>query len=410
MRKLLGVTLGIMTALGGFVDFGQIVFTMQAGALFNYRLIWTILLGTIAIIVYMEMCGRVAVVAKEPVFAVVRDRLGARWGLIVLIASNLLNLITCAAELGGIAILLQLLTGWPDKVALLVGSVILAGAVAIVRFDWIERIFGLSGLLMIVFAVTAVSLHPDWHALARGCFPAGAPSGPRQDLLYYYFAVGIFSAMLMEYEVHFYSSGALEEDWTPRDLTENFAVASFGSILGAVLTVALLVAGALVFLPRGIYPELLSTTTIAGALPFGKKSLFVAIVGSLACLGGAAIETALSGGYNFCQFYNLPWGKNLPFKKARIFSLSWVAMFGIGLLLSLGVRPLQLVNISVVFGMALMPFTYYPILRVAMDKNIMGKHVNRRADTALGAAILVLIVVAAAAAIPLMIVTGSGTP
>ena len=35
MRKLLGITLGIMTALGGFVDLGQIVFTTQAGALFG---------------------------------------------------------------------------------------------------------------------------------------------------------------------------------------------------------------------------------------------------------------------------------------------------------------------------------------------------------------------------------------
>src|SRR3954452_20177944 len=79
MRKLLGITLGIMTALGGFVDFGQIVFTMQAGALFGYALLWAIVLGTAAIIVYMEMCGRVAVVAREPVFSVVRDCLGKRF-------------------------------------------------------------------------------------------------------------------------------------------------------------------------------------------------------------------------------------------------------------------------------------------------------------------------------------------
>jgi manganese transport protein len=52
----------------------------------------------------MEMCGRVAVVAKEPVFAVVRTRLGFPLGLFTLIVSNLLNVITCAAELGGIAI------------------------------------------------------------------------------------------------------------------------------------------------------------------------------------------------------------------------------------------------------------------------------------------------------------------
>jgi len=37
MKKLLGLTLGIMTALGGFVDLGQIVFSMQAGALFGYQ-------------------------------------------------------------------------------------------------------------------------------------------------------------------------------------------------------------------------------------------------------------------------------------------------------------------------------------------------------------------------------------
>jgi manganese transport protein len=69
------------------------------------------------------MCGRVAVLAGEPVFAVVRTRLGYRLGLAALIASNLLNVITCAAEIGGLAILLHLLTGWPERI-LLVGSAV----------------------------------------------------------------------------------------------------------------------------------------------------------------------------------------------------------------------------------------------------------------------------------------------
>src|SRR5437588_7408870 len=142
MRKLLGITLGIMTALGGFVDLGQIVFTTQAGALFGYKLLWTIVLGSAGIILYMEMCGRVAVVAREPVFAVVRTRLGYRLGLITLIASNLLNLITCAAEIGGIAIVLHLLTGWPEKLLLVVAAVAIGAAVFLLQFEWIERTFG----------------------------------------------------------------------------------------------------------------------------------------------------------------------------------------------------------------------------------------------------------------------------
>jgi manganese transport protein len=411
MKKLVGITLGIMTALGGFVDLGQIVFTMQAGALFGYRLLWTAVLGTAAIIVYMEMCGRIAVIAKEPVFAIVRDRLGFRLGLLTLIASNLLNVITCAAELGGIAILLHLLTGWPEKLLLIAAACTFLAIVFSFRFQWIERTFGLSGLLMIVFAASAVALHPQWKQFAHGFIPSIPQADTKHLLLYAYFAVGIFSAMLMEYEVHFYSSGAMEEDWTPEDLGENFLVAAGGSVLGAVLTTALLALGVLLFLPHDIYPQMLSTAVMTGGFPFGRTALIVGLLGMLACLSGAAIETALSGAYNVCQFFNLPWGKNQPAKSVRAFTASWMGMLLLALLITAtGARPLQLVNISIVFGMAIMPLTYYPILRVAADKNIMGKHVNSRMNTIVGTAFLILITLAAIAAVPLMIVTNAGQP
>jgi manganese transport protein len=411
MKRLLAITLGIMTALGGFVDLGQIVFTTQAGALFGYQLLWAIVVGTMAIIVYMEMCGRVAVVAHEPVFSVVRDCLGKRLGLMTLIASNLLNLITCAAELAGVAIVIHLLTGWPERLVLIVSSLLLAGLVLISRFQWIERIFGLSGLMMIVFAVAAVTLHPDWHQVARGLLPAVRPSSQGQGLLYAYFAVGIFSAMLMEYEVHFYSSGAIEEGWKPKDLGENFMVASLGSVLGSLLTVALLMLGALIFLPHHIFPNLLSTAIWTGAYPFAQKALTISLLGALACIGGAAVETSLSSGYNLCQFFNWRWGKNLPIRSAPVFHATWLGTLVFGLVIALiGIRPLDLINYSIIFGMVIMPLTYYPILRVAADRKIMGRHVNTKADNIVAIIFLVLIAAAAVAAIPLMILTRSGKP
>jgi Mn2+/Fe2+ NRAMP family transporter len=368
-------------------------------------------LGTAAILLYMEMCGRIAVVLHEPVFAVVRDRLGFGVGLATLIASNLQNLITCAAELGGIAIVLHLLTGWPERLLLIGATVAFGAMVLLLRFQWIERAFGLSGLVMIVFAISAVVLRPDWNQLARGLLPSFTQPDVRHALLYGYFAVGIFSAMLMEYEVHFYSSGAIEEDWARKDLVENFVVASVGSLLGSVLTMGLLALGALVFQPRGILPELLSTTTLAGAFPFAQKGLILALAGTLACIAGAAVETALSGAYNVCQFFDLPWGKDRKPKSVPVYTGSWIAMLVLALVLALsGVRPLELVDISIIFGMVIMPLTYYPILRVAADKNIMGEHVNSRWLTLVGAAFLVLITLAAVAAIPLMLVTHSGKP
>jgi len=411
VKKLLGITLGIMTALGGFVDLGQIVFTTQAGALFGYKLLWAVIIGTAAIIVYMEMCGRVAVVAREPVFSVVRAKLGYKLGIATLIASNLLNVITCAAELGGIATVLHLLTGWPEKAVLVGSALLLATIVFLFQFEWIERTFGLSGLLMVVFAVSAVVLRPDYTRLLHGLIPTITFATGKQGLLYAYFAVGIFSAMLMEYEVHFYSSGAIEEKWTTKDLGENFMVASLGSVLGSFLTIGLLILGTIVFMPRQIFPDLLSSAIFAGAYPFAQKALVLAMLGTLACIAGAAVETALSGAYNICQFFKLNWGKNEKARSAPIYTATWISMFVVALIIALtGVRPLQLVNISIIFGMVIMPLTYYPILRVAADKKLMGKHVNSRSDTIIGVLFLVLIGIAAISAIPLMVVTHFGKP
>jgi hypothetical protein len=124
---------------------------------------------------------------------------------------------------------------------------------------------------------------------------------------------------------------------------------------------------------------------------------------SLTSAAGLASET--------CQFFNLPWGKNQAAAGVPVYTAVWIGMFISALIIALtGVRPLQLVDVSIIFGMVIMPLTYYPILRVAADKKIMGAHVNNRFDTVVGSIFLVLITAAAAAAIPLMIVTHSGKP
>src|SRR4051812_41797599 len=107
------IFLGILTAVGGFVDVSELVFMSQAGARFGYALIWVVVISTIGIMVFGEMSGRVAAIAKQPVFNLMRNRLGLRLGLITLIASFISNLITCAAEIGGGALVLPLLTGGP---------------------------------------------------------------------------------------------------------------------------------------------------------------------------------------------------------------------------------------------------------------------------------------------------------
>jgi Mn2+/Fe2+ NRAMP family transporter len=66
MKKIFQIALGILAAIGGFVDIGDLVFNVEAGATLGYQLLWVVVVGVVGIIVYSEMCGRVAAVSKRP--------------------------------------------------------------------------------------------------------------------------------------------------------------------------------------------------------------------------------------------------------------------------------------------------------------------------------------------------------
>ena len=88
MKTIFSIALGILAAIGGFVDIGDIVFNVAAGATFGYQLLWAVVVGVGGIITYAEMCGRVAAVSGEAVFDAVRERLGFSVGLVALVAGS----------------------------------------------------------------------------------------------------------------------------------------------------------------------------------------------------------------------------------------------------------------------------------------------------------------------------------
>ena len=160
MSKVLGLALGILAAIGGFVDIGDLVFNTAAGATFGYELAWVIPVGVLGIIVYSEMCGRVAAVSGKAVFDAIRERVGFKAALGALIASEIVNLLTLACEIGGVAIALQLLSGLPYRWLILIAVIGLIVIIWVTSFEWIERLFGYGGLCMLVFAVAAVKVGP----------------------------------------------------------------------------------------------------------------------------------------------------------------------------------------------------------------------------------------------------------
>lgn len=406
----LELTLGIMTAVGGFVDISELVFAAKAGSQFGYALIWVFAFSTVGIVVFSEMSGRVAAVAKQPVFNLMRHRLGLKLGLVTLAASMISNLITCAAEVGGTALILNYLTGWPYMLLAVAMTAAMIVSIWVLPFEWIERTYGLLGLFMIVFAAALVAIHPPWDKLAGGFVPQ-VPHGlsTKEMLTFAYFTVAIISAVMFPYEVYFYSSGGIEEGWGPKDMLTNRITAIMGMGLGSLLAIAILANSAQLFGPMDVDPEIPGSAALQAAIPFGKWGLILALLGMLFAVAGAAVETCMANAYSIAQFFGWIWGRHKKPWEAPRFTITWMLLFLAALAIVLtGVDVMMLVEFAVLFSILVLPLTYLPLLLLSGDKKYMGQYVNGPFAKSLGWLYFGVISIAALAAVPLFLLTSGG--
>ena len=374
MKNLLKVGLGIVTSIGGFLEVGSIGTALQAGAAFRFTLLWALAAGTVCVAFLTEMTGRLAAVSHHTVVDAVRKRFGFSFQVWPLAAQVVVDLLVLACELGGASLALQLATGisirvWILPIAFGIWLLLWFGT-----FDAIEHSVAALGLVTICFAVGAVWMRPDWSDVARGLLP----QRPETDAWQYaYLAVAILGASVSPYLVTFYSSGAVEEKWTARDLMPNRIVAALGMGFGSVIAMAVVVVAALVLGPRGITADSYEQAAAALSLPLGRwgftlfcASLFIGCV-------GAALELALDLSYIVAQTFGWDWGENKrPIEEAR-FALTYTAALAVVTIPSLiGIDPLKLTMFSMAITVVALPLVVGPLLVVMNDKTLLKTHTN----------------------------------
>jgi Mn2+/Fe2+ NRAMP family transporter len=280
----------------------------------------------------------------------------------------------------------------------------------LVSFKWIERIFGVGGLFMLVFLVTAYKLGPDWSQIGHGLIPHIPSLESRSEYLdYAYFAVALLSSIMLPYETYFYASGGIEDGWKPKDVPMNRIISAIGMSLGGLLAAGLVTVGAEFYRPAGIDAQLAGSAPIGPIAAFGQIGLLLALLGMFFAFAGATIENCLSVAYNISQFFGWSWGKRRKPLEVPRFTASWIVVLVLATtIITTGLDPVQVVEYSIVFSVVILPLSYFPILRTARDKALMGAFANGRIADTLGFLFLFLVTIAALAALPLLILTHGG--
>ncbi|MBA3644878.1 MAG: divalent metal cation transporter [Gemmatimonadaceae bacterium] len=404
MKKILQLALGLLTGIGGFLEIGSITTAAQAGASFGFQLIWAIALGTICLGFLVEMSGRLSAVSKQTVVDALRSRFGFRFYIVVLAIVAAVSFLVLIAELGGIALSLQMLTGvgfpwWVVPVAFFIWVMLWK-----LKLDLVENGASALGLVTICFVVAAFRLHPHWGSVAHSFVPS-LPTDNRAK--YGFLAVSILGASITPYLMFFYSSGAVEDEWDESYIPINRFIAGSGMSVGGLFSIAVLIAAALTLRPAGINIEKFeqSALLLTGALPRWGFVLF-ALSLAFGCLG-AALEISLALSYMFAQGLGWNWSENEPAQRDARFSLLYTIMIALAAIpLLFGVDPIQVTMISMALTAASLPFSIVPFLFLMNDKEFCGEHRNGWVSNSVVVIVIVIAFVLSVIAIPLQVMGG----
>ncbi len=403
--RLKGLSLGVLTAVGGFVDMGGIIACAQAGAQYQFALLWTLIPGVVGLVLYADMSGRVVIASGRTLFDVMRARLGFRVASIPLIATGIVNTLTLVIELAGMTLALELATRisyllWFPVAALFMGIILWKAS-----FELLENASAVLGLSMLVVVVAMVKLAPSWSQVGLQMMH---PSVPDTHVAAYLFAgIGLLGSYMTPYQFYFYASGAVEEEWSGPDLLINRITSLVGSSFGAVIDLALIVTAGVVLYPHHMSVNSLGNAGLPVKLSLGEVGWTLFLIGTFAVTLGAGLETALSGAYSICQYFGWDWGKHGRPRHAPLFHLSYIVMLVLAMAFAYtGINPIQLTLITMAVAAMTLPFSFVPLLIVANDDGYMGEQKNTRAINGAAIIILGLLVVVTVATIPLFIITG----
>ena len=405
MKRWLQLGLGILTAVGGFFDVGNIATSAQAGATYRVQLLWPLVVGTLLVIFLVEMSGRFAAVTRKALPDGIREHFGFSFWLIPFSVLTLVHLLVLASEIGGIAFALQLITGvgaawWAFPVGILAWLLLWRAT-----FSAIENSTSLLGLITIAFIVAAVAHHPPLHDVARGLLPSLPHHGAAK---YWFLVVSILGAVIAPYLFYFYSSGAVEDEWDESYVGVNRGIAFIGMGFGSVIALAAIVVAAMVLAPRGIAVDDYNQAALmlTDAFPFWGFLLFAVSMG-VACFG-AAMEVSLSMAYSVAQTFGWNWGENLDPREDARFSLVYTAAIFIScLVIALGVDPLKLTVLTMAINAFVLPFVAIPFLLLMNDRKVLGDHANGWISNTVVFVVVAVAFVLAVVTIPLTIAGGS---
>src|ERR1700686_2258049 len=170
-------------------DANGIVTYSQAGAQFGYRLLWTMIPVTLALIVVQEISARMGAVTGKGLSDLIREEFGLRITFFMMLGILIINFGNVVGEFAGIAGSLELF-GLSKYITVPVCAVIVWLIVVKGQYKSVEKVFLVASFFYVTYIFAGVLAKPAWIEAVKATVKPPQMAAFRQGP-YLYMVIGI---------------------------------------------------------------------------------------------------------------------------------------------------------------------------------------------------------------------------
>ncbi len=382
-----------MLVSAAFIGPGTVATASIAGASFGYTLLWALVFATLATIILQSFVTRITIVSGQTLGRAILSSFkskAARIIVILLLFSALLigNAAYEAGNIGGAALGLEELlpsafintmhsiVSASNLVALFLILLLLIGNVERITEFLIVLVVIMSISFLIIFFMTK----PNIPSLLSGL----VPSIPNDTI---FTAIALIGTTIVPYNLFLHASN-VHNKWQHIDQLDSAKTESAISIgIGGLVSIAILASAANIFFTHNISISNLSEMAIQVEPLFGNFAAKALAIGLLAAGLTSALTAPLATAYIVIEVWQ---SENKKLQERR-FKYIAIAIVLIGASVnSFNIDTLQLIFFAQVANGLLLPFVAVFLVKLSMNKNIMGDYVNSKIQNMAAFAILLV--------------------
>ncbi|MGA1976357.1 MAG: Nramp family divalent metal transporter [Bacteroidales bacterium] len=370
-------------------DAGGITTYSVAGALYGYKLLWTLIPAFVVLVVVQEMNARMGIVTGKGLADLIRENAGVKVTFYIFLGLLLADIGNTTTEFAGVAGSMEVF-GISKYIAVPAVGFMVWILVVKGTYKIAERIFLIFSVSLLSYIVSAIMGKPQWGEIGAALIRPRL----KLDTASITMIIGLIGTTIAPWMQFYMQSSVIEKGLKMKNYKYTLADIIIGSVATVVVAFFIIVACASTLHVKGIQINEAKDAAMALKPLAGNLASQVFAFGLFIASVFSATILPLATAFYVCEAFGFEAGIDKKWDEAREFYFLYTAIIIISALIVM-VPGAPLIKISLwsqVINGILLPVVLISMMLLVNNKKIMGNNVNGRVTNIIGWSSVVVLV------------------